>query len=224
MISQDLPQSPQMYSVCSTKRKRWTWKSTNTIAPLCDEATTLAANVAPPLALRRSSFGSLGNLVACMRTAFAARSLVLLASRPNPSSLALARARQCTTTMSEVEKAQTAKPGGDTIFGKIIRKEIPAEILHEDDLSLAFKDVAPQAPVHFLVIPKQPIAMLQDVEEGDAALMGHLMVVAKKVAKAQGLEEGGYRLVINNGKDGAQSVYHIHLHILGGRQMTWPPG
>ena len=118
----------------------------------------------------------------CMRTAFAARSLVLLASRPNPSSLALARARQCsTTTMSEVEKAQTAKPGGDTIFGKIIRKEIPAEILHEDDLSLAFKDVAPQAPVHFLVIPKQPIAMLQDVEEGDAALMGHLMVV----------EEGG---------------------------------
>ena len=95
-----------------------------------------------------------------MRTAFAARSLVLLASRPNQSSLALARARQCTTTMSEVEKAQTAKPGGDTIFGKIIRKEIPAEILHEDDLSLAFKDVAPQAPVHFLVIPKQPIAML----------------------------------------------------------------
>ena len=90
--------------------------------------------------------------------------------------------------------------------------------------TLAFKDVAPQAPVHFLVIPKQPIAMLQDVEEGDAALMGHLMVVAKKVAKAQGLEEGGYRLVINNGKDGAQSVYHIHLHILGGRQMTWPPG
>ena len=159
-----------------------------------------------------------------MRTAFAARSLVLLASRPNPSSLALARARQCSTTMSEVEKAQTAKPGGDTIFGKIIRKEIPAELLHEDDLSLAFKDVAPQAPVHFLVIPKQPIAMLQDVEEGDAALMGHLMVVAKKVAKAQGLEEGGYRLVINNGKDGAQSVYHIHLHILGGRQMTWPPG
>ena len=75
-----------------------------------------------------------------------------------------------------------------------------------------------------LVIPKQPIAMLQDVEEGDAALMGHLMVVAKKVAKAQGLEEGGYRLVINNGKDGAQSVYHIHPHILGGRQMTWPPG
>ena len=111
-----------------------------------------------------------------------------------------------------------------TLFTKIIRKEIPAEILHEDDLSLAFKDVAPQAPVHFLVIPKQPIAMLQDVEEGDAALMGHLMVVAKKVAKAQGLEEGGYRLVINNGKDGAQSVYHIHLHILGGRQMTWPPG
>ena len=159
-----------------------------------------------------------------MRTAFAARSLVLLASRPNPASPARARARQCSTTMSEVEKAQTAKPGGDTIFGKIIRKEIPAEILHEDDLSLAFKDVAPQAPVHFLVIPKPPIAMLQDVEEGDAALMGPLMVVAKKVAKAQGLEEGGYRLVINNGKDGAQSVYHIHLHILGGRQMTWPPG
>ena len=218
-----------MYSVCSTKRKRWTWKSTNTIAPLCDEDAQASwlSEAAPPGCLR-SAFGPLAgsNLLADqrMRTAFAARSLVLLASRPNPSSLALARARQCTTTMSEVEKAQTAKPGGDTIFGKIIRKEIPAEILHEDDLSLAFKDVAPQAPVHFLVIPKQPIAMLQDVEEGDAALMGHLMVVAKKVAKAQGLEEGGYRLVINNGKDGAQSVYHIHLHILGGRQMTWPPG
>ena len=216
-----------MYSVCSTKRKRWTWKSTNTIAPLCDEATTLAASGGATFGAAELSFGSARGKYPWqqrMRTAFAARSLVLLASRPNPSSLALPRARQCSTTMSEVEKAQTAKPGGDTIFGKIIRKEIPAEILHEDDLSLAFKDVAPQAPVHFLVIPKQPIAMLQDVEEGDAALMGHLMVVAKKVAKAQGLEEGGYRLVINNGKDGAQSVYHIHLHILGGRQMTWPPG
>ena len=95
--------------------------------------------------------------------------------------------------------------------------------MYEDDLSLAFHDVNPQAPTHVLVIPKQPIAMHSDVTEADAPVMGHLMVVASKVAKTLGLE-GGYRLVINNGKDGAQSVYHIHVHILGGRQMNWPPG
>jgi len=127
--------------------------------------------------------------------------------------------------MSEVEKAQSAGPpaGGDTIFGKIIRKEIPAKILYEDDLSLAFDDVNPQAPTHFLVIPKKPIDMIQNAVEEDKMLLGHLMLVATKVAQEKGLGDG-YRLVVNNGKDGAQSVYHIHIHVMGGRQMTWPPG
>jgi histidine triad (HIT) family protein len=111
----------------------------------------------------------------------------------------------------------------ETIFSKIIRREIPAEIVYEDDLALAFKDVNPQAPVHILVIPKQPIAQLSDAESKDHALMGHLLLTAKRVAQQAGLENG-YRLVINNGSDGGQTVYHLHLHILGGRQMKWPPG
>jgi len=126
--------------------------------------------------------------------------------------------------MSEVDKARVAtKCGGDTIFGKIIRKEIPAEIVYEDEQSMAFKDVNPQAPTHLLVIPKDPLSMIQDATEEHEALLGHLMVVATKVAKMQGLENG-YRLVVNNGPDGAQSVYHLHIHVLGGRQMSWPPG
>mmetsp|Transcript_5818 Transcript_5818/g.17923 ORF Transcript_5818/g.17923 Transcript_5818/m.17923 type:complete len:127 (-) Transcript_5818:214-594(-) len=124
---------------------------------------------------------------------------------------------------NEVAKAQSAAAGGDTIFGKIIRKEIPANIAYEDDIVLAFHDISPQAPVHVLVIPKQPLAMIQDATDADAPMLGHLMVTASKVAKQLGLGNG-YRLVINNGKDGAQSVYHLHIHILGGRQMSWPPG
>ncbi|WAL59185.1 histidine triad nucleotide-binding protein [Thermocoleostomius sinensis] len=111
----------------------------------------------------------------------------------------------------------------DTIFGKIIRREIPAEIIYEDDLCLAFKDVNPQAPVHVLVIPKQPIAKLADVESQDHALMGHLLLTVKRVAEQLGLSSG-YRVVINNGADGGQTVYHLHLHLLGGRQLQWPPG
>ena len=120
--------------------------------------------------------------------------------------------------MSEIDKAQAAQPGGDTIFGKIIRKEIPANVVFEDDNCLAFHDVSPQAPTHVLLIPKKPIAMIQDAGDEDEALLGLLMVRAKKVADELGLSNG-YRLVINNGKDGAQSVYHLHIHILGGRQM-----
>ncbi|KAM3863312.1 adenosine 5'-monophosphoramidase HINT1 [Diretmus argenteus] len=123
----------------------------------------------------------------------------------------------------EIAKAQTAQPGGDTIFGKIIRKEIPVKILYEDDQCLAFPDIAAQAPTHFLVIPKKPIVQLSKAEEGDAALLGHLMIVAKKLAEQQGLSDG-YRVVVNDGPNGGQSVYHIHVHVLGGRQMGWPPG
>jgi histidine triad (HIT) family protein len=100
---------------------------------------------------------------------------------------------------------------------------VPAEIVYEDDLALAFKDVRPQAPVHILVIPKQPIAQLSDAESKDHALMGHLLLTAKRVAEKVGLTNG-YRIVINNGEDGGQTVYHLHLHILGGRHMKWPPG
>lgn len=111
----------------------------------------------------------------------------------------------------------------DTIFGKIARKEIPADIVYEDNLAIAFRDINPQAPVHILVIPKQPIAKLADAESRDHALMGHLLLTAKRVAEQVGLT-GGYRIVINNGPDGGQTVDHLHLHILGGRQMGWPPG
>ncbi len=111
----------------------------------------------------------------------------------------------------------------DTIFGKIIRREIPANIVYEDDLALAFKDVNPQAPIHILVIPKKPIPQLDASTPEDQALLGHLLLTIKKVAKQAGLSKG-YRVVLNNGYDGGQTVYHLHFHILGDRQMLWPPG
>ncbi|XP_015703927.1 histidine triad nucleotide-binding protein 2, mitochondrial isoform X2 [Coturnix japonica] len=126
----------------------------------------------------------------------------------------------------EVGKAQRAanEAGTEaTIFSRIIARTVPATILYEDEECLVFRDVAPQAPVHFLVIPKRPIPRLSRVGPQDAQLLGHLMVVAARTAQAEGLSDG-YRLVINDGKHGAQSVYHLHLHVLGGRQMNWPPG
>lgn len=111
----------------------------------------------------------------------------------------------------------------DTIFGKIIRREIPADIVYEDDLALAFRDVNPQAPTHILVIPKKPIPRLSESDLADTSLMGHLLMTVKKVAKQENLQNG-YRVVINNGKDGGQTVDHLHLHILGDRFMGWPPG
>ena len=111
----------------------------------------------------------------------------------------------------------------DTIFGKIIRREIPADIVYEDDLALAFKDVNPQAPTHVLVIPKKPIPRLSEASLEDIELMGHLLMTVKKVAEQEKLSNG-YRVVINNGVDGGQTVDHIHLHILGDRPMKWPPG
>ncbi|MEM9542962.1 MAG: histidine triad nucleotide-binding protein [Cyanobacteria bacterium P01_E01_bin.42] len=111
----------------------------------------------------------------------------------------------------------------DTIFSRIIRREIPADIVYEDDLCLAFKDISPQAPTHILVIPKKPIPRLSDATSQDHALMGHLLLKVKQVAAEAGLDNG-YRVVINNGADGGQTVDHLHLHILGDRQMQWPPG
>ncbi|XP_053948083.1 adenosine 5'-monophosphoramidase HINT1 isoform X2 [Anastrepha ludens] len=124
---------------------------------------------------------------------------------------------------SEVEKAQTASAADDTIFGKILRKEIPCNFIHEDEKCVAFHDINGQAPTHFLVIPRKPIAQLSLATGDDKELLGHLMLVGAKVAKELGLDKG-YRVVINNGQHGAQSVYHLHLHFLGGRQMQWPPG
>ena len=111
----------------------------------------------------------------------------------------------------------------ETIFSKIIRKEIPADIIYEDDLVLAFRDVQPQAPVHILVIPKQPIESIDQATPEDTALLGHLLLTIKRVAAQEGLEKG-YRVVINTGEDGGQTVFHLHLHLLGRRSMTWPPG
>jgi histidine triad (HIT) family protein len=111
----------------------------------------------------------------------------------------------------------------ETIFSKIIRREIPADIVYEDDLALAFRDVDPQSPVHILVIPKQPIPSLADATADDAALLAHLLLTVKIVAAQERLERG-YRVVINTGEDGGQTVFHLHLHLLGKRSMTWPPG
>lgn len=111
-----------------------------------------------------------------------------------------------------------------TIFAKILSGEIPADKVHEDELCIAFRDIAPQAPNHLLVIPRKPLMSLDDADATDAALLGHLMLVAAQVARDLGLASEGYRLVTNVGLHGGQSVFHLHIHILGGRQLGWPPG
>jgi len=113
---------------------------------------------------------------------------------------------------------------GDTIFGKIIRREIPADIVYEDDDVLAFRDLNPQAPVHVLFIPKKPIATLNDGTPEDAVLLGKVLLAAASYAKQEGFAEDGYRTVINCNTHGGQTVYHLHVHLLAGRKLTWPPG
>ncbi|MDD3608837.1 MAG: histidine triad nucleotide-binding protein [Halothiobacillaceae bacterium] len=112
----------------------------------------------------------------------------------------------------------------ETIFMKIIRREIPARIVYEDDDVLAFHDIAPQAPVHVLIIPKTPIATLNELADAQAALVGKLVLTAARLARELGIDESGYRLVTNCNADGGQTVFHIHLHLLGGRPLDWPPG
>lgn len=111
-----------------------------------------------------------------------------------------------------------------TLFEKICAKEIPATILHEDDLCVAFRDISPQAPTHILVIPRKPIPRIGLATGDDQSLLGHLLLIAGKVATAEGLAADGFRLVINNGPNGGEAVPHLHIHLLGGRQMKWPPG
>ncbi len=151
----------------------------------------------------------------------------------NPVNLTYRREFSQKMSNSEVEKAAIASstdpainPYAPTFFDKIVSKEIPAKIIFEDDLSLAFRDINPQGPVHFLVIPKNKDGLnrLSSAREDHKPLLGHLLYVAQKVAHQEGLGTDGYRLVINDGPNGAQSVYHLHIHVIGGRQMSWPPG
>ena len=133
---------------------------------------------------------------------------------------------------NEVDAANAAassdpaiNPAAPTFFDKLIAKEIPADIIYEDDQCMAFRDIAPQGPKHFLVIPKDKDGLnkISNMREDQKGLVGHMMYVASQTAKKEGLGDG-YRLVINDGKNGAQSVYHLHIHVIGGRQMNWPPG
>ncbi|GLT88034.1 hypothetical protein SLE2022_060790 [Rubroshorea leprosula] len=145
--------------------------------------------------------------------------LTVLRSHLSPDSSSSAMA-------SEKEAALVAAPSdAPTIFDKIIKKEIPANVVYEDDKVLAFRDIAPQAPTHILIIPKvkDGLTGLSKAEERHFEILGCLLYTAKLVAKQEGLEDG-FRVVINDGPQGCQSVYHIHVHLLGGRQMNWPPG
>ncbi len=111
-----------------------------------------------------------------------------------------------------------------TLFEKIAAREIPANIVYEDDLAVAFQDIRPQAPVHILLVPRRPVPRIAEAQSDDQALLGHLLLKAAAVAKRAGLGESGFRLVINNGADGGETVPHLHVHILGGRALGWPPG
>jgi histidine triad (HIT) family protein len=112
----------------------------------------------------------------------------------------------------------------DTIFGKIVRREIPADIVYEDDDVLAFRDLNPQAPVHVLFVPKRAIPTLNDAAAADAELLGKLLLAAAGYAKSQGFDKDGYRTVVNCNEHGGQTVFHLHVHLLAGRRMKWPPG
>jgi histidine triad (HIT) family protein len=111
-----------------------------------------------------------------------------------------------------------------TLFEKIVAREIPANIVFEDEMVLAFRDIKPQAPTHVLIIPKQPIPRLAEAAPADHKVLGHLLLKAAEVADKLGLKQNGYRIVINNGPDAGEAVPHLHIHILGGRKMSWPPG
>lgn len=111
-----------------------------------------------------------------------------------------------------------------TVFARIADGELPADLVYEDERAVAFRDLDPKAPVHLLVIPRKPLGSLAEAAEADQGLLGHLLLVAARVAREAGLEPGGYRVVTNVGADGGQSVFHLHLHVLGGRPLAWPPG
>lgn len=111
-----------------------------------------------------------------------------------------------------------------TIFEKVIAREIPAQIVHEDDLCICFHDISPEAPTHLLMVPKKHIPRVGEAVAEDKETLGHMLLMAQEVARKEGFLESGFRVVINNGSDGGESVPHLHMHILAGRKMTWPPG
>jgi histidine triad (HIT) family protein len=111
-----------------------------------------------------------------------------------------------------------------TLFQKIADREIPADIVYEDDLCLCFRDINPQAPTHLLIVPKKPIVRIAEASHDDQATLGHLLLTVQKVAQQEGFADAGFRTIINNGSDGGEEVPHLHLHVLAGRKLTWPPG
>lgn len=115
-------------------------------------------------------------------------------------------------------------PAVKTIFEKIRDGEIPADVIHRDEHCFAFRDISPQAPFHVLIVPNKPIPRIGEAEPGDQAILGHLLLTAAKIASGLGLAQSGFRVVINNGPHGGETVPHLHVHLLGGRQLTWPPG
>ncbi|MHB8845199.1 MAG: histidine triad nucleotide-binding protein [Nitrospirota bacterium] len=115
-------------------------------------------------------------------------------------------------------------PDQNCIFCRIIEKKIPAKVVHEDELAVAFEDLNPQAPTHILIVPKKHIADIHSIKQEDRELIGHLFFVAQSLGQKRGLDRPGYRMVINNGRDAGQTVFHIHLHLLSGRPFVWPPG
>mmetsp|Transcript_6480 Transcript_6480/g.25145 ORF Transcript_6480/g.25145 Transcript_6480/m.25145 type:complete len:191 (+) Transcript_6480:16-588(+) len=143
----------------------------------------------------------------------------------NRSVKTMAAAGDEKTAAIEAHLKGMANSGEPTIFDKIIAKEIPSDVIYEDNLCLAFRDIAPQAKTHFLVIPKirSGLTQLSKAEEGHKELLGHLLYTAQKVAKQEKLDQG-FRVVINDGVEGCQSVYHLHIHVVGGQQLSWPPG
>jgi histidine triad (HIT) family protein len=133
----------------------------------------------------------------------------------------------CIERKAESRAAGHRSPKGQmskTLFEKIVAREIPAQIVYEDDLVIAFRDVKPGAPVHVLIVPKKAIPRIAEVKAEDQAVLGHLLLKAAQVADKVGLSSSGYRLVVNNGPDAGESVPHLHMHILGGRNLAWPPG
>lgn len=112
----------------------------------------------------------------------------------------------------------------DCLFCRIVAGEIPADVVHRDDHVLAFRDIDPKAPVHILVIPRVHVASLDAAADDQGALLGRILLTARDLARSEGIAEGGYRTVLNTGDDGGQSVHHLHLHLLGGRSLSWPPG
>lgn len=126
--------------------------------------------------------------------------------------------------MSDVGAQERRERSSQTVFGAIVRGEIAAELVYEDELCVAFRDLNPQAPTHVLVIPREGIAGLNEAGEADPALLGHLLQAAEVVAQREGLTERGWRVVVNVGADAGQTVEHLHLHVLGGRSLSWPPG